>query len=78
LLYHVVYYSSATAAATAVLYGLWWLHNPYPFGAALLGGICVVLYDTILLSYRREQHLRIKMLEERVEELEANEDALYD
>ncbi len=78
MIYHAVYYSFATAAATAVLYGLWWLHNPYPFGAALLGGICIVLYDTTLLSYRREQHLRIKMLEDRVEELENAGDALYD
>ncbi len=73
-----IYYVITTTIATSVFYGLWWLHNPHPFGAALLAGICFMLYDTLLQTYRRERHLRIKMLEDRVEELENAEDALYD
>jgi len=61
-----------------IMYGLWYVHNDHPFYAALLAGIFFAIYDTLLVSYRRENVLRIEMLETRVEELESNEDALYD
>jgi xanthosine utilization system XapX-like protein len=73
-----IYYLFTAVVATGVIYGLWWLHNPQPFAAALIAGLCVAVYDTYAISYRRTHVLRMEMLEERVEELEANEDALYD
>lgn len=67
-----------TVSSTMIMYGLWYVHNDHPFYAALLAGIFFAIYDTLNISYRRENVLRIEMLEKRVEELENAEDALYD
>lgn len=71
-------YLIVTITSTTIMYGLWYVHNDHPFYAALLAGIFFAIYDTLAISYRRENVLRIEMLEKRVEELENAEDALYD
>lgn len=74
----IINYLIVTVTSTMIMYGLWYVHNDHPFIAALLAGICIALYDTLSISYRRENVLRIEMLEKRVEEMENAEDALYD
>jgi len=74
----MVWYMVAIVASSAMFYGLWWLHNPHPLGAAIVAGICAVIVMGSVHSMIAEQTKRIAMLEQRVEELENAEDALYD
>ena len=77
----LLYYPLAVTLLTAIIYGLWYLHNDHPLGAAFVAGCCVVVYDgwmNHLATHHNGLQARIVGLEERVRDLEDERDSLYD
>jgi len=66
---------------TALMYGLWFIHNDHPLIAAFLAGCCVIIYDAWmnhLSTHHKGLVARVAQLEQRVDDLEDERDSLYD